>query len=59
MQPVSRRRALQLAGLGVAGAIAGGVGLAYQVNSARQLDPATEAELLEPPVLTSPTGCWT
>jgi FtsP/CotA-like multicopper oxidase with cupredoxin domain len=56
MRPISRRRALQLGGLGLASTIVGGADLAYQLNSARQFDSATDAELLEPPVLTSADG---
>jgi FtsP/CotA-like multicopper oxidase with cupredoxin domain len=56
MRPISRRRALQLGGLGLASTLVGGVGFAYQLNSGRQVDPATEAELVEPAVLTSSGG---
>ena len=54
MRPISRRRALQLGGLGLAGTIIGGVGLARQLTS--RFDPAVGAALIEPPVLRSTGG---
>jgi FtsP/CotA-like multicopper oxidase with cupredoxin domain len=54
MQPISRRRALQLGGLGLAATIVGGVGLARAAGSV--FDPVAGAGLVEPPVLHSTGG---
>jgi FtsP/CotA-like multicopper oxidase with cupredoxin domain len=54
MRPISRRRALQLGGLGVAGTIIGGAGLAWQVTS--RFDPAGGGALIEPSALRSTGG---
>lgn len=54
MQPISRRRALQLGGLGVASTLVGGLGLARSVTSA--FAPATDVALLEPTALRSAGG---
>ena len=54
MEPISRRRALQLGGLGLASTVIGGIGLARGVTS--RFDPATGAALAEPPVLRSTDG---
>ncbi|MEP6463883.1 MAG: multicopper oxidase family protein [Frankiaceae bacterium] len=54
MDPISRRRALQLGGLGLASAVLGGVGLTREGGS--RFDPATGATLVEPPVLVSTAG---
>lgn len=54
MQPISRRRALQLGGLGVASTLVGGLGLARSVTSA--FEPATGVALLEPTALRSAGG---
>jgi FtsP/CotA-like multicopper oxidase with cupredoxin domain len=52
--PISRRRALQLAGLGVLSAAVGGTGLALSGGS--RLDAAVGAQLSEPPTLRSQGG---
>ncbi len=54
MRPISRRHALQLGGLGLAGTIVGGVGLARHITS--RFDPAGGAALIEPQVLRSTGG---
>jgi FtsP/CotA-like multicopper oxidase with cupredoxin domain len=54
MQPISRRRVLQLGGLGLAATAAGAAGLASGAGSG--FDPGTGAELVEPPVLRSSGG---
>ncbi len=54
MDPISRRRVLQLGGLGLASAVLGGVGLTRE-GSAR-FNPATGATLVEPPALVSMAG---
>jgi FtsP/CotA-like multicopper oxidase with cupredoxin domain len=51
VQPISRRRALQLGGLGMAATIVGGVGLTRTTGS--RFDPVVGAALAEPPVLRS------
>lgn len=54
MQPLSRRLALQLGGLGVASIAIGTTGLVWQRGS--RLDPVTGAELIDPEVLRSRDG---
>lgn len=54
MQPITRRRALQVGGLGLVSAAAGGAGLAWQ--SAAGFDPATGSALSEPELLRSSGG---
>ena len=54
MRPISRRRALQLGGLGLLSAVAGGAGLTWQ--SAAGFDPAAGRALTEPDVLRSSGG---
>ena len=54
MQPISRRRALQFGGLGLASTVIGGTGLAREITS--RFDPATGAALVEPPALASTDG---
>ena len=54
MQPLSRRRAIQLAGLGLASMVAGAAGLTWKSSSGFRVTPS--AELVEPPVLTSIDG---
>ena len=54
MQPISRRRALQLGGLGLTGIALGGTGLAWPGDSV--LDPHTGARLSEPKVLRGEHG---
>ncbi|MEJ7704391.1 MAG: multicopper oxidase family protein [Geodermatophilaceae bacterium] len=54
MEPISRRRALQLGGLGLASSIVGGVGLAWGGNS--RFEPVTGAAMVEPQVLRSADG---
>jgi FtsP/CotA-like multicopper oxidase with cupredoxin domain len=54
IRPISRRRALQLGGLGLASTVIGGVGLARQVTS--RFDPAVGAAPIEPPVLRGTGG---
>ena len=54
MEPISRRRALQLGGLGMASTIIGGTGLVRAVNS--RFDPVTGAALVEPLLLRSTAG---
>ena len=54
MQPLSRRRAIQLAGLGLASVVAGAAGLTWKSSSGFRVTPS--AELVEPPVLTSIDG---
>lgn len=56
MEPISRRRALQLGGLGLAGVLAGGLGLAWQGSRGARFDAAVGAELSEPSVLASSGG---
>ncbi|RYY42489.1 MAG: multicopper oxidase family protein, partial [Actinomycetales bacterium] len=56
MEPVSRRRALQVGGLGLAGVLAGGLGLAWQGSRGTRFDAAVGAELSEPSVLSSSGG---
>jgi FtsP/CotA-like multicopper oxidase with cupredoxin domain len=54
MRPLSRRRALQLGGLGVAGIVVGGGGLAWAGNT--RDDPVQGETFTAPQVLTSTTG---
>ena len=54
MQPINRRRALQLGGLGLAATIVGGVGLARAAGSL--FDPVAGAGLVEMPALYSTGG---
>ena len=54
MQPISRRRALQLGGLGLLSAAVGGAGLTWQ--SASGFEPAPGRALTEPEVLRSSGG---
>jgi FtsP/CotA-like multicopper oxidase with cupredoxin domain len=56
MRPISRRRALQLGGLGLASTIAGGVGLAREIRAGTRFAPAVDAALTEPPLLRSAGG---
>jgi FtsP/CotA-like multicopper oxidase with cupredoxin domain len=57
IRPISRRRALQLGGLGLAGTVVGGAGLAYTTLTATsRLTPVTGAALTEPAVLHSSDG---
>ena len=51
MRPLSRRRALQLGGLGVAGIVVGGAGLAWAGTT--RYDPVLGGNLTAPAVLTS------
>jgi len=57
MQPISRRRALQLGGLGVAGVIVGGAGLTLAGTTGSA--PVRGDNLTEPAVLTSTGGALT
>ncbi len=57
MQPISRRRALQLGGLGVAGVIVGGAGLTWAGTSGSA--PVRGDNLTQPTVLTSTGGALT
>ena len=57
MQPISRRRALQLGGLGVAGVIVGGAGLTWAGTAG--FSPVHGDNLTEPTVLTSAGGTLT
>jgi len=54
MRPLSRRRALQLGGLGVAGIVVGGAGLAWAGTT--RYDPVLGGNLTAPAVLTSAAG---
>lgn len=54
MQPITRRRALQVGGLGLVSAAAGGAGLAWRASAG--LDPARGGALTEPEVLRSSGG---
>ena len=54
MDPICRRRALQLGGVGLASTVVGGLGLAQQVTS--QFEPVGGAALVEPEVLRSTGG---
>ncbi|MGI8459365.1 MAG: multicopper oxidase family protein [Propionibacteriaceae bacterium] len=54
MQPLSRRRALQLSGLGLAGTVIGAGGLTWRMTAG--FSPAPPAALTEPPTLTSTAG---
>ncbi|MEI4280941.1 multicopper oxidase family protein [Klenkia terrae] len=54
MQPISRRRALQLGGLGLLSAVVGGAGLTWQ--SAAGFEPAPGRALTQPDVLRSRGG---
>ncbi|MDF3313342.1 multicopper oxidase family protein [Rhodococcus sp. T2V] len=56
MEPISRRRALQLGGLGLAGVLAGGLGLVWKGSRGTRFDAAAGAELSEPSVLSSTGG---
>ncbi len=57
MRPISRRRTLQLGGLGVAGTVVGGAGLAQQLGSrATSVAASTGVPLREPQVLRSSDG---
>src|SRR5664279_2547412 len=54
MRPLSRRRALQLGGLGVAGIVVGSAGLAWAGTT--RYDPVAGENLTAPAILTSTTG---
>jgi FtsP/CotA-like multicopper oxidase with cupredoxin domain len=54
MQPLSRRRAIQLAGLGLASIVAGAAGLTWKSTSGFRVAPS--AALVEPPVHASTDG---
>ena len=54
MEPISRRRALRLAGLGLARTVVGGMGLAWSVTS--RFDPVSGAALAAPATLRSSGG---
>lgn len=54
MQPISRRQALLLGGLGIAGTSAGGAGLIWTLSSRKA--PVAGGELAEPPVERSRNG---
>lgn len=54
MRPLSRRRALQLGGLGVAGVVVGSAGLAWAGTT--HYDPVAGETLTAPAVLTSTAG---
>ena len=54
MQPLSRRRAIQLGGLGLASIVVGAVGLTWKSTSGFRVAPS--AALVEPPVLASTDG---
>jgi FtsP/CotA-like multicopper oxidase with cupredoxin domain len=54
LRPISRRRALQLGGLGLTATIIGGAGLAWEATS--RFDPVAGATLTEPTVLRSAGG---
>jgi FtsP/CotA-like multicopper oxidase with cupredoxin domain len=54
VRPLSRRRALQLGGLGVAGIVVGGAGLAW--GGTTRYDPVAGDSLTAPAVLTSTAG---
>lgn len=54
MRPISRRRALQLGGLGLASSIVGGAGLAWGGDS--RFEPVTGAAMVEPKALRSADG---
>src|SRR5664279_5679969 len=54
MRPLSRRRALQLGGLGVAGIVVGSTGLAWAGTT--RYDPVAGENLTAPAILTSTTG---
>ncbi|PBC40108.1 copper oxidase [Rhodococcus sp. ACS1] len=56
MEPISRRRALQLGGLGLAGVLTGALGLVWQGSRGTRFDAAAGAELSEPSVLSSTGG---
>lgn len=55
MQPISRRQALLLGGLGVAGIAAGGAGVMLTLAS-RQPEPVSGGDLTQPPELRSVDG---
>jgi FtsP/CotA-like multicopper oxidase with cupredoxin domain len=57
MQPISRRRALQLGGLGVASIAVGAAGLTWRTLSGYPTVP--QQALIEPPMLTSTDGLLT
>jgi FtsP/CotA-like multicopper oxidase with cupredoxin domain len=57
MQPISRRRALQLGGLGLASIAVGTVGLTWRTLSGNPTAP--QQALVEPPTLTSTDGLLT
>ena len=54
MKPISRRQALLLGGLGIAGTAAGGAGLIWTLASREA--PVTGSELIQPPVERSTNG---
>ena len=54
MRPLSRRQALQLGGLGIAGIVVGSAGLAWAGTT--RYDPVSGESLTAPTVLTSTTG---
>lgn len=55
MEPISRRRALQLGGLGLALTIVGGVGVTRSIPTI-PVDPVTGFDAVEPPALRSTGG---
>jgi FtsP/CotA-like multicopper oxidase with cupredoxin domain len=54
VEPISRRRALTLGGLGVASTVIGGAGLVRTITA--RFEPAAGAALVEPPMLASTGG---
>lgn len=56
MEPISRRRALQLGGLGLTAAVVGGVGLAWQGSRGTGSETTTAAGWSEPATLASTDG---
>ncbi|WP_411720165.1 multicopper oxidase family protein [Mycetocola sp.] len=56
MEPISRRGALTLGGLGLVGIAVGGVGLLWSSSSARTAQPLAGEKLREPPELRSANG---
>ena len=54
MQPLSRRRALQLGGLGPASTVVGAGGLTWTATFG--FSPASPLAVIEPPTLTSTGG---
>jgi len=54
--PISRRQALTLGGLGLAGTLTGGLGLAWQLGNCGRFAARPGAALREPPTVTSAGG---